>query len=124
MDPTLLAVQAVGGFTIGALVGYAVRKATKWLLLLVGFMLMPVVGLWYLGVLDVNWEGLNALLAEFMQWLGVNLSDVTLSIASAGAFGLSSAIGFIFGITGGFAHNVFPVERTTRFVKRKKEEDE
>ena len=33
MDPSVLAAQAVGGFTVGALVGYAIRKVTKWILI-------------------------------------------------------------------------------------------
>jgi len=120
MDPSTLALQAVGGFTVGALIGYALRKATKWLLLAIGFMLLPVFGLWYAGVLDVNWEGVNALMGRLTEWLGVNISNMSLAITSAGAFGISGLLGFFFGISGGFRHTIFPEPmRQFRFVKRK-----
>jgi len=120
MDPSTLALQAVGGFTAGALIGYALRKATKWLLLAIGFMLLPVFGLWYLGLLDVNWEGVNAIIGRLMEWIGVNLSNMSLALTSAGALGVSGLLGFFFGATGGFRHSVFPVEPTTKkYVKRK-----
>lgn len=123
MDPSVLALQAVGGFTVGALIGYALRKITKWALLAVGFMLLPIFGLWYVGVLNVNWEGVNTLVGRLMEWLGVNLSSMSLALASAGAFGVSGLLGFFFGVSGGFRHAIFPVAPTTRkYVKRKEEQ--
>lgn len=120
MDPSALALQAVGGFTVGALIGYALRKATRFLLLAVGFMLLPIFGLWYAGVLNVNWEGVNALVGRLMEWIGVNLSSISLAVAGAGAFGISGLLGFFFGISGGFRHSIFPEPaRQFRFVKRK-----
>lgn len=120
MDPSTLALQAVGGFTVGALIGYALRKAAKWALVAIGFMLLPIFGLWYADVLDVDWEGVNGLVGRFVEWLGMNLSDMSLAIASAGALGVSGLLGFFFGVTGGFRHIVFPVEPATKkYVKRK-----
>jgi len=120
MDPSTLALQAVGGFVVGGLIGYAIRKAAKWVLVAIGFMLLPVFGLWYLGVLNVNWEGVNELVGRFVEWLGLNLSNMSLAIASAGAFGISGLLGFFFGISGGFRHSIFPEPvRHFRFVKRK-----
>ncbi|MHC1627555.1 MAG: FUN14 domain-containing protein [Candidatus Nezhaarchaeales archaeon] len=120
MDPSTLALQAVGGFVVGSLIGYAVRKLAKWTLLAIGFMLLPIFGLWQIGVLDVNWEGLNAAIARFVEWLGVNISDMSLAIASTGVLGASGLFGFVFGLTGGFRHTIFPEPmRQFRFVKRK-----
>ena len=120
MDPSTLALQAVGGFTVGALIGYALRKATKWLLLAIGFMLLPVFGLWYLGVLSVDWSAVNELVGRFVEWLGINLSNMSLALASAGAFGISGLLGFFFGISGGFKQTVVPSPtKHFRFVKRK-----
>jgi len=120
MDPTTLTLQAVGGFTVGALIGYVLRKAARWALVAVGFMLLPVFGLWYLGVLDVDWEGVNALVGRLTEWMGVNLSNMTLAITSTGALGVSGVLGFFFGATDGFRHNAFPVEASTRkYVKHK-----
>jgi len=122
MDPSTLALQAVGGFTVGALIGYAIRKAAKWVLVAIGFMLLPVFGLWYLGVLNVNWEGVNELVGRFVEWLGLNLSNMSLAIANAGAFGISGLLGFFFGISNGLKHSILPVEPPTtrsKFVKHK-----
>jgi len=120
MDPSILVLQGVGGFTLGALIGYALRKTTKWLLLLIGFMLLPVFGMWYIGVLDVNWEGVNTIIGRLMEWIGINLSNMSLALTSAGALGISGLLGFFFGVTGGFRHIVFPVEPTAKkYVKRK-----
>ncbi|RLF08532.1 MAG: hypothetical protein DRJ60_00275 [Thermoprotei archaeon] len=120
MDASTLALQAVGGFVAGGLIGYAIRKAAKWILVATGFMLLPVFGLWHLGLVSVNWEGVNELVGKFVGWLGMNLSDMSLVLASAGAFGVSGLLGFFFGISGGFRHSIFPVPtRHFRFVKRK-----
>ena len=119
MDPSTLALQAVGGFTVGALIGYALRKVTKWLLLAIGFLLLPIFGLWYIGAINVNWEGVNALVGRLMEWIGVNLSNAPAALASTGTFGVSTLLGFFFGVTAGFRHTVADVIRKRRFVRRK-----
>lgn len=124
IDPATLALQTVGGFMVGGLIGYALRKAAKWFLLLLGFMLLPIFGLWYLGLLYVNWAGVNALVAKIISWLGVNLSNMGLAIASMGMLGLGTLFGFFFGLTGGFRQSILEVfederENVKRFVKRK-----
>jgi len=120
MEPSVLAIQAVGGFTVGALIGYAMRKLAKWVLVALGFLLLPIFGLWQAGVLNVNWQRINMLVGEFMQQLGVNIANAAEAIASAGAFGVGGLFGFVFGFSGGFGlkQNVYPVSRT-KFVKRK-----
>jgi len=119
-DPTILAVQAVGGFSVGALIGYAMRKLAKWALIGLGFILLPIFCMWQAGILNVNWQKVNIVVGEFMRWLGVNIANATEAIASAGAFGVGGLFGFVFGFSGGFGlkQNIFSVSRT-RFVKRK-----
>lgn len=121
VDASVLAVQAVGGFTVGALIGYAFRKLTKWIFIGLGFLLLPIFCFWQMGVLDVDWERVNMLVGEFMQWLGVNIANATEVLASAGAFGVSGLFGFVFGFSGGFGlrHNIFSVSRY-RFVKKRR----
>jgi uncharacterized membrane protein (Fun14 family) len=122
MDATILALQAVGGFTVGSLLGYALRKVSKWLFLAMGIFLIPVYGLWYLGILNVNWDALNELVGKFLQWLGVNIYEMTSTIASAGILGVSGIVGLIFGLSGGLLRgNVFNIENK-KFVRRKKYE--
>lgn len=120
VEPTTLALQVTGGFITGALIGYALRKAAKLVLIAVAFMLLPVFVLWYLGVLNVNWTAVEQLVGSFAAWLGTNISDMTLTLANTGAFGLSTIIGFVFGVAG-FRHTIFPpVQRKYRFVRRDK----
>jgi len=121
MDPTILALQATGGFIVGSLIGYAIRKAAKLALVAIGFTLLPVFGLWSLGVLNVNWAKVNELAGTAITWLGVNLSNMSLALASTGTLGVSGMLGFVFGITGGLKQTIFPVTDSPhhRYVKRK-----
>jgi len=120
MEPSVLATQAVGGFTVGALVGYAVRKVTKWILIGIGILLLPIVGLWHFGILYVNWDALNQAVGNFINWLGVNISDASSAFASAGVLGVSGLVGFAFGISGGLLRGtIFPPEGEKSFVRRK-----
>jgi len=121
MDPTILALQATGGFVVGSLIGYAIRRAAKLALVAIGFMLLPVFGLWSLGVLNVNWTKVNELVGNLITWLGVNMSNMTLMLASTGVLGVSGMLGFVFGITGGLRQTIFPVTDSphNRYVKRK-----
>ena len=120
MDPSVLATQAVGGFTVGALVGYAIRKVTKWILIGIGILLLPIVGLWHFGILYVDWNALNQAVGNFINWLGVNLSDASSAFASAGALGVSGLVGVAFGISGGLLRGtILPLEGEKNFVRRK-----
>lgn len=117
MDPSILAVQAVGGFTVGAIIGYALRKVTKWILIGIGILLLPMVALWHFGIISVDWDALNQAVGNFVNWIGVNLSDASSALTSAGALGVSGLVGLAFGVSGGFRGTVFPVEK--RFIRRK-----
>jgi len=120
VDASTLALQAVGGFTVGALIGYAARKVTKWLLVAAGLALLPIFALWQAGVLSVDWGAVNELVGRLVQWLGLNLSSMTSAVLSAGAFGVSGAVGFVFGISGGLRGTAFPEPPARRrFVKRR-----
>jgi len=119
MEPTSLMLQAVGGFVLGGLIGYAIRKVTKWILAAIGFLLLPIFGLWYVDVLNVNWEGVNEIVYKIVEWLGMNLSNASTFLASAGTFGVSTAVGFIFGMSGGFFRHSIHFEERRRFVRRK-----
>jgi len=123
VDVSILALQAVGGFTVGALIGYVVKKLTRWALIAVGFMLLPVFALWYVGVLYVNWDYVNELVGRFASWLGANVSDMASAVASMGLFGFSTVFGFVFGLTSGFKDTIFPAVNSNayKFVRRKKE---
>jgi len=121
LDPSTLALQVVGGFTVGALLGYVMRGAAKWFLIFLGVALLPVFGLWYLGLVNVNWEGVNEVVGRIVNWMGVNVSNMTQALVSTGAFGISGLVGLLFGVSGGFKHTIFP-EGRRKFVRRKSNE--
>jgi len=121
MDVSVLALQATGGFVVGSLIGYAVKKATKFALVAIGFMLLPIFGLWSVGVLNVNWAKIDEIIGQIVSWLGVNLSNMSTVLASSGALGISSLVGFFFGVTGGLRGTIFPESEPSphKFIKRK-----
>jgi uncharacterized membrane protein (Fun14 family) len=124
MDPQVLALQAVGGFTLGAILGYAARKLAKALILAIGLALLPIALLWYAGVLYVNWSALNELVGGFVTWLLGTVKGFEDAIASASVFGVSSVIGFLFGLAAPALHSVYKPSELYRFVKRKVRESE
>jgi uncharacterized membrane protein (Fun14 family) len=124
MDPQVLALQAVGGFTLGAILGYTARKLAKALILAIGIALLPIALLWYAGVLYVNWAALNELIGKFVAWLLGTVKGFEDAIASASVFGVSSVIGFLFGLAAPALHTVYKPSEFYRFVKRKVRESE
>jgi len=112
-----LALQAAGGFVAGALIGYALRKAIKVFLTVLGMWLLSIVSLSYIGVVNINWAGLNELVSKIIGWLGMSTENIATFISSAGVFGLTLSIGFFAGA--GFFHSISP-QKKFYFVKRKK----
>ena len=120
MDLSTLALQAAGGFVTGALIGYALRKAVKVFLTILGLWLLSIVALGQMGVIAINWEALNELVTKIVSWLGMKTSDVASFISSAGVFGVTLAVGFFAGA--GFLHSAYRLP-SFKFVRRKEEED-
>jgi len=116
-DLATLALQAAGGFVTGALIGYALRKAIKVFVTVLGLWLLSVVYLGYIGVVTINWNKLNELVTNILSWLGIQSGNITSFISSAGIFGLTLAVGFFAGA--GFLHAVTNPRRF-KFVRRKR----
>jgi uncharacterized membrane protein (Fun14 family) len=121
VDLQIVALQAVGGFTVGALVGYVCRKLGKYVLLGLGLLLLPLVVFWQMGVFQVNWAMVNEMVGRFVTWLAGNVRSMSDALASAGVFGLSSLVGFLFGLASPGMHSCEPsfTSNEMRFVKRK-----
>ncbi len=119
MDASTLALQAIGGFTIGALVGYAARKLAQWLLLLVGLALLPTYLLWMAGIITVNWDALASLVASFLSWLGIQATNATQAMMATGTLGIASIAGFVFGFASPVKHCVAPATPRRKFVRRR-----
>ncbi|MEM1690031.1 MAG: FUN14 domain-containing protein [Thermosphaera sp.] len=110
-----LAVQALTGFTIGAFIGYAVRKAVGFVATLVGVYLLSLMALSSLGAITIHWQTLYSLLQQLLQWLGVATSTATEMLLSSTPLTLSFVVGMAFGL--GFLHTVNSPSR--HFVKRR-----
>jgi len=99
-------------FAIGGLTGYLIAKALKAMsgaiALALGLFLLGVFALWNLGVLNVNWYGLEELLKSSFSWISQYTENVPLSLGSFG-------VGFILGAGIGFAKSVSP---RTRYFKK------
>lgn len=84
-------------FMVGLALGFALKMAFKLVLLVVGLILLGVFALQYVGILDVNWSGLEIHYNGWVDWLGVH----------AGAFfdfiggNLTSAASFMAGLVMG-----------------------
>jgi len=116
VELSTLALQATGGFVTGTLIGYALRKAVKVALTVLGLWLLSIVSLSYVGIVTVNWAALNELVAKAIGWLGMSSENIASFISSAGVFGLTLSIGFFTGA--GFLHTA-NFQRKFYFVKRK-----
>jgi len=121
VDLQVVALQAIGGFTVGALVGYVCRKLGKYVLLGLGLLLLPLVVFWQMGVFQVNWAMVNEAVGRFVAWLAGNVQSLSDALASAGVFGISSLVGFLFGLASPGMHSCEPsfTSNEMRFVKRR-----
>ncbi|RLG23146.1 hypothetical protein DRN85_09885 [Methanosarcinales archaeon] len=117
MTLTTLAIQAAGGFVTGALIGYALRRAIKVFLSILGIWLLSIVSLGTIGIITINWAELNELVSNIIAWLGIESGNIASFISTAGVFGLTLTVGFFAGA--GFLHSVENIKKF-KFVKRKK----
>lgn len=103
-DPLGFVTLGVGGFTVGYLIGMALRVVSKIALYAVGLYLASLVVLASMGVIIINWSSMEALIYGLVDFL-VNLtkSDV---VTSTGAFGVTMVLGAIYGALRGEVHPV------------------
>lgn len=97
MDWIGLATVGIGGFTVGTLVGLALRFISKIILYTLGLYLASLVFLSGLGLVVVNWAGIEEGLTKLINWI-ISVSQVDL-FTGTGIFGTSTVIGLLFGLT-------------------------
>jgi len=120
VELSAIVLQASAGLLLGAVIGYAIRKASGLILTIVGIWASSIVALAYVNIISVNWEGLANLISTILTWLGMQASDLASFLSSAGVFGASLTAGLLFG---GFL-NLFSIEEPEerkKFVKKKRE---
>jgi len=103
-DPLGFAVLGVGGFTIGFLVGKALRLIAKIGMYVAGVYIASLIVLASMGIIIINWNALEGLAVSAVEFLvSLTKSDV---ITSTGAFGVSGFLGAIYGALKGEVHPV------------------
>jgi len=92
---TLVATEAVGGFTVGALIGYATKAILKITAIGLGFFLLILLWLSSSGLIIVNWPAIQTWLSNLLTNLfGQNLSGTF----SLGVLGTAGVGGFFYGL--------------------------
>jgi len=102
-----LLASTVGGLLVGYFVGYAVKKAVKFLMALVGLYILSLFALAYYGIVIFNvdriWELLSMLaekLTSSFRAPGLDLAELS-SIGPYVLPGTSFLIGLIYGLKAG-----------------------
>ena len=94
-DPVGFAVLGVGGFTIGFLVGKALKLLAKIVMYVVGLYVASLAVLASMGIIIVNWDAIESLAISTVEFLvSITESDV---VTSTGTFGVTGFLGAIYG---------------------------
>jgi len=94
-DPLGFITLGVGGFTIGILIGMALRVVARVAMYAAGLYLASLVILASMGIIVINWDALEALTVRAVDFLvSLTKSDV---VTSTGAFGVTAFLGAIYG---------------------------
>jgi uncharacterized membrane protein (Fun14 family) len=89
-------IGGIGGF----IVGYAVKKLSKLILILIGIFIIALIYLGIRGIISINYEALFKAIGDFLGMAGLAFSWLTHAIALipfAGSFIAGFAIGFKLG---------------------------
>ncbi len=93
--------QASGGLVLGFAAGYAVKKALKLALLVLGVFTIALIGLEYYGVISVNYDKLVLLVERAISGAeaaaGSLQAHIIANIPFAGTFLAGFALGFKYG---------------------------
>ena len=113
-DPAGFVILGVGGFTVGMLIGMAIKAAARVAMYAAGLYLASLVALSSMGLIIVNWEGIAALAGTILNFM----MDITSSgaIQSAGAFGTATVLGAIYGAIRGEINA--PRQNNYKFFKK------
>jgi FUN14 family. len=103
MDLLGVATLGVGGFALGTILGLALRAFTKVIMYAIGLYLLSLVVLSSVGLIIVNWAGVEATLSKVISWLiALTQTDI---FTSTGVLGISGFVGTLYGLTRGTVVN-------------------
>ncbi len=91
-----LGVGGIGGF----LVGYAIKKVAKLIVMVLGFFFFVLIYLGYVGVISVNYDKLADAVSKALPLIG-GASGALTAIVSNLPFAGSFTVGFILGLKKG-----------------------
>ena len=81
-----------GGFFVGLVAGYAIKKIIKITAVIVGIFIAALAYLEYQRIIDVNWAKLQAVLQNGLTWLANTVIHISNNIGS-GHIGALSNLG-------------------------------
>ena len=79
-----------GGFFVGLLAGYAIKKTIKIVAVIVGLFIAALAYLEYQRIIDVNWEKIQAVSQNGLTWAAHTIIHISNSIGAGHAGALSS----------------------------------
>lgn len=91
-----LGIGAIGGF----IVGYALKKVTKIVAVIIGLFILALIYLGYSGILTINYDKLGEAVSKALGGAGTAtgwLAPIIAHLPFAGAFGLGFFLGFKMG---------------------------
>jgi uncharacterized membrane protein (Fun14 family) len=91
-----LGLGAVGGFVVG----YAFKKITKIVVIIIGLFVLALIYLGYKGILIINYAALGSAVSGALGWAGQAgdwISPIISHLPFAGSFGLGFFLGFKMG---------------------------
>jgi uncharacterized membrane protein (Fun14 family) len=91
-DLALFAGTVGGGFLIGLITGYAIKKVIKLAAVIVGLFIAALAYLQYQRILNVDWERVQAMSQNGIDWVADALTHVSGTIGASHP-GTSSNIG-------------------------------
>ncbi len=90
-------ISGSGGFTVGFIVGYALKKFLKLVMIVLGLFLAMLFLLCYMGIVVLNYEKLMVLLASLMETIkegaGKFVNWATVNIPFWGCFSVGALLG-------------------------------
>jgi uncharacterized membrane protein (Fun14 family) len=79
-----------GGFFVGLLAGYAVKKVMKIVAVIIGLFIAAVAYMQYQRIIDVNWTKLQAISENVLTWVANAIVHISNNIGAAHTGALSN----------------------------------
>ena len=93
-----IAVSASGGFIIGLLIGYALKKALKVMAVIVGLFLLGLILMNYYGLITIDYTKLEELVKQIVSYISQESEKftnwATVNISFAGSILAGLILGF------------------------------